>query len=269
MIARTQAHREALRTVGAIAAEALAAAVAAATPGATTSDLDAAAAAIIAARGARSAPALVYGFPATICVSLNDQAAHGVPGPGILQPGDLVNIDACVEKNGYYADCAKALVVGDRIDATAPHGPAQALRLAQAAAQVMEATLPLVRSGMPWRSIGAAIEREASARGFSTIRDLFGHGTGRAPHEAPDCLEAWDNPANDTVLREGQVLAVEFFLTRPPEPPAPSGTDSHPILASLGLDGWTLRAPHGCLVAQAELSLIVGEGYPEILTPLD
>lgn len=216
MLIRKASQLSSMRRVGAVAAEVLAEALSLFREGAATGEIDEAVAVVLERQGARSAPRLVYGFPGSICASLNNEAAHGIPGPRRLTAGDLVNLDLAVELDGYYADCAVSV-------ALEPAGETE-LRIA------------------------------AAARGFAVLRDLGGHGVGRAPHEAPEHLECYDNTDSSTRYEEGRVMAVELFL---------STGDSHCELAE---DGWTLATRPGNLVAQAEHTILVRQGPPEILT---
>jgi methionyl aminopeptidase len=236
------------RRAGATAAETLAEVGALARAGATTDDLDAAAEAGLERRGARSAARLVYGFPSAISISVNNEAAHAPAGRRVLAAGDLVNLDLAVESGGYYADCALALAIEP--------ADAEARRLAASAAEVLFLALGSIRSGTKARALGALIEREAAARGYRVLVDLGGHGLGRAPHEAPDHLDCYDNPEASAVFEEGQVLAIELFLS--------TGDRS----CAIGEDGWTLVTSPTNRVAQAERTILVTRSLPEILSPL-
>jgi len=235
-----------MRRVGAVAAEVLAEALILSREGATTGEIDQAVAAALEDRGARSAPRLVYDFPGSICISVNNEAAHGPPGPRRLSAGDLVNLDLAVELDGYYADCALSF-------ALEPAGEAEQ-RIASAARDILRLALEKIRPGMRVGEVGGLIEKEAASRGYAVLRDLGGHGVGRAPHEAPDHLECYDNAENPTLFEEGRVVAVELFL---------STLDGHCAVAE---DGWTLATRPGNLVAQAEHTILVRRGPPEILT---
>jgi methionyl aminopeptidase len=128
----------------------------------TTARLDAMAAALFAAHGARSAPALVYGFPGTVLLSVNEEIVHGVPGGRVLAAGDLVKLDVTVEKDGYVADA-----------------------LVACAEAAFRAALPVACTGTLVSEIGRAVEREVRRRGFHVVPELAGHGVGRTIHEPP------------------------------------------------------------------------------------
>ena len=195
--------------------------------------------------GARSAPRLTYHFPGTTCISVNDEAAHGVPSlRRQLRAGDLVNLDVSAELDGFFSDTGVSVAVGD----VAPVASRllEATKLAQRDA--MNAALP----GARLRDLGRAVQRRARRHGFRVIENLNGHGIGRGLHEAPSVPSIDDGQR--TVLHEGSVLAIEPFL---------SVSADHVIDDA---DGWTLRTADGSLVAQFEHSMVVTRDGPLVLT---
>jgi len=214
-------------------------------PGVTTGELDAIAAALFAAKGARSAPTLVYGFPGTVLVSINDEIVHGVPGPRRIRAGDLVSLDVTVEKNGYIADAARSLVV--------PPRSGKASRLVACAEAAFAAALPVARAGVPVNEIGRAVEREVRRRGFFVIAELTGHGVGRTIHEPPAVPNRFD-PRQTDVLTEGLVLTIE---------PMVSVGSTRYVEAG---DGWTLRTLDGSLAAHHEHTIVITSEAPVVLT---
>jgi methionyl aminopeptidase len=237
---------EGLRRAGRAVAEARDAMLAAVEPGATTADLDAVGRRVLRAHGARSAPQLAAGFPAATCVSVNDEAAHGIPSPTrVLRAGDLVNVDVSAELDGYWADCG----------ASAPVGKVSPLatRLLEATRSAQRDAMDAARAGRPMRHLARAVQRRADKAGFTVIANLWGHGVGGYLHEAPS-VPFVDNPRNTTVLWEGLVLAVEPFLST-------GGTMAHE-----GDDGWTLHTDDGSLAAQFEHTMVVTKGKPLVLT---
>jgi methionyl aminopeptidase len=128
-------------------------------------------------QGAQSAPALVYGFPGVNCISLNDEAVHGIPGPRALQPGDLVKLDVTIEKDGFMADAAVTVPVGEVTE--------ERQNLIACAERAFAKAMLVARAGFRVWEIGRAVEREVRRSGFSVIRELAGHGIGRTIHEAP------------------------------------------------------------------------------------
>ena len=213
--------------------------------GVTTAQLDAVAAAVFARHGARSAPALVYGFPGTVLISINDEVVHGVPGPRRLERGDLVKLDVTVEKNGYVADAARSVVVAS--------GTATAHRLAACAASALDAALKVARAGVRVNEIGRAVNREVRRHGFSVVRGLTGHGVGRTIHEPPAVPNYYD-PWQTDVLTEGLVLTIE---------PMVSAGSAQAIQDD---NGWTIRTRDGSLAAHHEHTLVITRHEPLILT---
>src|ERR687891_27940 len=220
-----------LRRVGRAVAEARDAMLAAVAPGVSTAELDAVGRDVLRAHGARSAPQLAYGFPGATCVSVSDEAAHGVPSLWRrLREGDLVNVDVSAELDGYWADTGASAPVG---------------RVAPQARRLVEATR--------LADIGRAVQRRARRHGFSVIANLASHGVGRFLHEPPQVPNV-EGLADDTVLWDGLVLAIEPLLT--------TGA-GHVVEAG---DGWTVRTPDGSLVAQFEHTMVVTHGRPLVLT---
>jgi methionyl aminopeptidase len=213
--------------------------------GVSTLDLDRTAARLFEAHGARSAPALVYGFPGTVLISLNDEVVHGVPGPRRLAAGDLVKLDVTVEKDGYVADAARSVIVGI--------GTGAARRLVACAESAFRAGLAVARAGTRVNEIGRAVEREVRRRGFAVVRDLSGHGVGRTIHEPPTVPNRFDARQQD-VLTEGLVITIEPMVT--------AGTDR----VVTGRDGWTIRTRDGSLSAHHEHTIVITKGEPVVLT---
>ena len=214
-------------------------------PGITTAELDAIGGAMLEKFGARSAPKLVYNFPGTTCISLNDEAAHGIPGPRVIRPGDLVNIDVSAELDGYYADAG----------VTVPVPPVSELqqRLCACAQAALRAGIAAARAGQPINAIGRAMEDQARRGGFAVLRELNGHGVGRHIHEPPTVPGFYVQRLRGR-LTEGLVITVEPFL---------SAGSSRVIT---GPDGWTLRSPDGSLNVQYEHTIIVTRGHPLVIT---
>jgi len=236
---------EGLTRAGRAVAEARDAMVAAVRPGSTTGELDAIGREVFRRYGARSAPRLTYNFPGTNCISVNDEAAHGIPSlTRCLHTGDLVNLDVSAELDGYFSDTGISVAVGEVSD--------QAAQLLQATRLAQRDAMDAARAGNRLRDVGRAVQLRARRHGFCVIRNLFGHGIGRGLHEAPSVPSTDDRQR--MVLREGLVLAVEPFL---------SPTADHVVEDA---DGWTLRTSDGSLVAQFEHTMVVTHGRPLVLT---
>jgi methionyl aminopeptidase len=235
---------EGLREAGRVTREILDALVAHVDASVTTRDLDAVAAEVMTRNGARSAPAMVYGFPGTVLISVNDEIVHGIPGRRRLQAGDLVSLDVTIEKDGYVADAARSVIVGE--------GSRVARELIGAAESALRSALRVARAGVPVNEIGRAVHSEVRRRGFAVVRGLCGHGVGRTIHEAPEVPNIYDRWQRD-VLTEGLVLTIEPMI---------SAGSSYPVQSA---DGWTLRTRDGSLAAHCEHTLVITQGEPLIL----
>lgn len=234
-----------LRRAGAAVAAARDAMAAHVAPGVSTRELDEIGRRILARHGARSAPQLAYDFPATTCISVNDELAHGIPSERVLCEGDLVNIDVSAELDGYWADSGASYPVGE----VAP----RLHLLLQTTRAALRDAMAEARAGAPIRNIGRAVERRAKHGGFRVVRDLCGHGVGRNIHEPPNVPNTFQ-PRNRELLSEGMVITIEPFLT----------TGATSIVEDD--DGWTLRTPDRSVGAQFEHTLIVTRGAPLVVT---
>lgn len=214
-------------------------------PGMTTGELDVVAADVLRSSGARSAPAVVYGFPGHALISVNDEVVHGIPSTRRIESGDLVKLDVTVEKNGYVTDAARTVVVGTSSDISR--------RLAACARAAFEAALVVARVGVPIRHIGRAVSQEVRRRGFTVVRGLAGHGVGRTIHEAPTVPNEPD-PWQRDVLTDGLVLTIEPMIT----------TGSADVVEDD--DGWTIRTRDGSLSAHYEHTLVITRQGPVVLT---
>jgi methionyl aminopeptidase len=224
----SQEELDALIRAGRVVAEARQAMVDAVSPGVTTGELDAVGRQVFRKHGARSAPRVTYRFPGSTCISVNDEAAHGIPSlTRQLRDGDLVNLDVSAELDGYFSDTGVSVAVGS----VSP----VASRLLDATRLAQRDAMNAAQPGARLRDLGRAVQRRARRHGFRVIANLNGHGIGRGLHEAPS-VPSIDN-GQRTVLREGLVLAVEPFL---------SVSADHVIDDE---DGWTLRTADGSLVA--------------------
>ncbi len=212
--------------------------------GITTLELDAIAASVLRDNHARPAPALVYGFPGTVLISVNDEIVHGIPGARRLRDGDLVSLDVTIEKDGFVADAARSVVVGA--------GSTTARRLIAAANASLQEALAVARAGTRVNAIGRAVQDEVARRGFRVVHGLTGHGVGRTIHEPPDVPNFFDRAQRD-VLTEGLVLTIEPMI---------SAGSPHPVQDD---DGWTIRTSDGSLAAHCEHTLVITKDRPLIL----
>lgn len=214
--------------------------------GITTAELDALGRQALLACGARSAPESVYGFPGATCISINDEAAHGIPGPRRVEDGDLVNLDVSAEKAGYYADSGASFAVGSTSSA--------ARRLLDATEAALVAALATVKPGALLNRVGRAVQKVADDNGLFVVRNLCGHGVGGGLHEEPRAVLNYYEPADRRRFSRGQVLTIEPFLS----------TDSDRAVEAD--DGWTLCTAAGGLAAQFEHTIVVTDSGVEIVT---
>src|SRR4051794_23000874 len=166
MTIRDEDELRQLRAVGRVVAAALDAMEAAAREGVTTAELDAIAGEVFARHGARSAPRLVYGFPGHTCISVGDEVVHGIPGGRLLRAGDIVKLDVTAEKDGFMADAARTVAIGEADE--------RSRRLAECARRAFAQGLKAARPGNRVSAIGARVEAAVRAGGFRVVRELAG-----------------------------------------------------------------------------------------------
>lgn len=243
---RCEQDVEGLRAAGRAVARTLAEMAEAIEPGATTRALDAIGAAALARQGARSAPRCVYDFPGETCISVNEEAAHGIPGDRVLAPGDVINIDVSAELDGYFGDTGATFVVP-------PSTPLKD-RLRDAAREALARAMAEARAGARLNRIGRAIECTAEAAGFTTLRDLGSHGVGRGLHEDPRFIPNYHDPMDLRRLVDGLVITIEPFVS--------TGATG----CRTARDGWTLVSGPGNLSAQFEHTLVIRRGEPLVTT---
>jgi methionyl aminopeptidase len=214
-------------------------------PGMTTKQLDLIGAKVLRQHQARSAPILTYKFPGTTCISINEEAAHGIPGKRIIQPGDVVKIDVSAARNGYFADAAITVLV--------PPVRAEHQRLYTCAQAAFAAAAAAARANTPVNEVGRAAEQTTRRCGYSVIHALPGHGVGRALHEWPTVPTVYRRTARER-LPEGQVITIE----------------PHIALGAGGMvtaaDNWTLKTQDGSITAAYEHTIIVTKQQPILVT---
>lgn len=246
MTIETERAIDGLKRVGRVVAVVLREMLDSIEPGMTTAELDDVGRALLERHGARSAPEVAYKFPGATCISVNEEAAHGVPGSRVIQPGDVVNVDVSAELDAYFADTGGTRVVP-------PSTPTKD-RLCRAAKLALQEAVAEARAGNKINRIGKAAQRVAKAHQFKLIKNLAGHGVGRSLHEEPDSIVGYFEPRDTRDLMEGMVIAVEPFLA------------TKTTLVEQAAEGWTLVGAAGNLSAQYEHTLIVTRGEPIILT---
>jgi methionyl aminopeptidase len=245
MSINTPEELQKLRAAGAVVRRVLEAMRQAIRAGISTGELDEIGAQVMQQHGAQSAPAKVYGFPGSNCISVNDEAVHGVPGKRIVKDGDLVKLDVTVEKDGFMADAAITVGVG----AIAEDNQ----RLVACAERAFVKAMLVARAGFRVSEIGRAVEREVRRTGFAVIRELGGHGIGRTIHEEPHVPNFADPEANQ-ILSEGLVIAVEPII---------AAGSARTIVAR---DGWTVQTADHKPSAHYEHTLVITKGEPILLT---
>ncbi len=245
MSIRSERELAQLQAIGRIVRKALDQMAAAVRPGITTAELDDIGSRVLAANGARSAPPMVYGFPGDVCISVNEEAIHGIPGKRALCEGDLVKLDLVAEKNRFYADAAVTVPVG----AASPLAQA----LIRAAENAFRQGAKAARVGNRVYDIGRAVEREVKSRGFSVLRELCGHGIGRTIHEEPS-VPNYHDPRSRSRLSDGLVITIEPIIA--------SGNGS----AGIRPDGWTIATKDRSLSAHYEHTIVITRGAPILLT---
>jgi methionyl aminopeptidase len=234
-----------MKAAGEVVARVLAAMKQQVRAGVTTRERDQVGARIIREHGAASAPRKVYDFPGDNCISINDEAVHGIPGDRVIQPGDLVKLDVTIEKDGYMADAAVTVAVE----------PVRQLhhKLARCAEKAFMRALLAARAGARVHDIGRAVEGEVRRSGFAVIRTLCGHGIGHTIHEAPEVPNFYEPMARQE-LTEGLVITIEPIIA--------AGTGN----SYTGDDGWTVKTSDGKPSAHYEHTIVITRGAPIILT---
>ena len=214
-------------------------------PGVSTADVDGVGAKVLREHGARSAPQIIYDFPAVNLISVNDEVVHGVPGDRMLLPGDMVSLDVTAELDGYIADAARTIPL--------PPYSEKAARLCQCAKTAFEKAIAVARAGRPIHCIGKAVEQAVRKSGFAVIKGLGGHGVGRHIHENPFVSNVF-HPTDTQPLTDGLVLTIEPMIAER------SGRVFEDD------DGWTIRTADGGLSAHYEHTVVIREGKPILLT---
>lgn len=246
MIAKSEEDFNGLREIGRICGSIRNKLVECTKPGMTTKELDEMAKKGFEEAGALSAPKETYNFPGYVCISVNEEVAHGIPGERIIQEGDLVNIDVSGSKNGYFADTGISFVVGQ--------GETDKEKVCEVAKEAFYAGLKKAKPGSKKNALGKAVHNVAKRHGLTVIKDLTGHGIGRSIHEAPDHIFNYFSRWDDELLKEGMVIAFEPFISTLEEEVFESEEDE-----------WTLLTQKS-LVAQYEHTIILTQEGPIITT---
>jgi len=240
-----------MREAGKVVAATIRALEASAEPGITTRDLDEVAAAKFKEVGAESTALGYFGYPGHICVSVNDEVVHGIPGPRKLKRGDLVKVDVAARYRGYVADSTHCFAIGG-LEPVSP----RVRELVQVTKDALFHGIEQARAGNRLSDIGAAIESHVRKYGLSVVRDFVGHGVGRNMHEAPQ-VQHHGPPGRGPVLRAGMVLAIE--------PQVNLGAPEVRMLE----DGWTAVTVDGSWSCHFEHTIAITNDGPDILTLRD
>ena len=236
-----------MRKAGEIVAETIERTVGAVRPGITTAELDAVSEKTILSRGATPSFKGYRGFPASLCVSINEQVVHGIPGKRALKEGDLLSLDFGAIWEGYHADAAVSLFVGGEPPSS------EAEKLVRVTEEGLQAGIGQIRAGERLTDISHAVQQVVEGAGFSLVREYTGHGIGRDLHEDPQVFN-YGAPGRGPELRPGLVIAVE--------PMAMLGDWPTRVLA----DGWTVVTEDGSLAAHFEHTIAITDDGPEVLT---
>ena len=236
-----------MRQAGTVVAQTKARMMEALLPGISTQELDSIAAQEIRRLGAKPSFKGYLGFPATICVSINEQIVHGIPSDRVIQDGDVVSLDVGAIVGGFHGDSAFTVGVGDASE--------EAQRLIEATKESLRLGIAEARAGGRVGDISAAVQGYAEASGYSVVRQYVGHGIGRAMHEDPQ-VPNYGVPGRGPLLREGMALAIEPMLNI-------GGWEAVQLD-----DGWTVVTADGSLSAHFEDSIAITEMGTEVLTAL-
>jgi methionyl aminopeptidase len=217
-------------------------------PGVKTIELDAIAEKFIRDHGATPEFKGYRGFPATLCVSVNDVVIHGIPGDYALQDGDIVSVDCGVRKNGFVGDSAYTFAVGNVSE--------EAKRLMKVTKECLELGIAEAFAGNRVGDIGFVIQHHAEKNGYSVVREFCGHGVGRKLHEKPDVTN-YGRRGNGKQLKNGTVIAIEPMINQ--------GLSK----VTLDKDNWTVRTADRKLAGHFEHTVVARQGKFEILSSFD
>ncbi len=217
--------------------------------GMSTKEIDEDVEQFIVERGARPAFKGYRGFPATVCISINEEVVHGIPSSSRrIKEGDIVGLDLGCIVEGYYADCAFTLAVGEV--------PAPVQQLLDVTRESLERAIAECRPGRRLSDVSHAVQSHVEAHGFGIVRAFVGHGIGRALHEEPQ-IPNFGDPGRGPQLRPGMVLAIEPMVTM--------GSWEVKVLD----DGWTAVTRDGSLAAHFEHTVAITDDGPEVLTSVN
>jgi methionyl aminopeptidase len=246
MITLKSSHEiDLMRRSGKITAAARALAGEMVKPGVTTQEINDAVERFIRKQGAVPSFLHYNGYPASVCISVNDEIIHGIPGKRVLQEGDIVSVDVGAYIGGFHGDCAAMFPCG-RISP-------EAQRLIDVTRQSFFEGIRFAREGQRLQDISAALQAYVERSGFSVVREYVGHGVGAKMHESPE-IPNYGRPGHGPRLLRGMTLAIEPMVN--------AGAAAITQLS----DGWTVKTADGKWAAHYENTILITDGAPEILT---
>ncbi|MGI5936416.1 MAG: type I methionyl aminopeptidase [Oscillospiraceae bacterium] len=243
---KSQREIELMRQAGKIAAAARSLARELATPGVTTEEINKEIHQFITKSGAVPSFLNYGGFPASVCISVNDEVIHGIPGKRCIKNGDIVSLDVGAKYKGYHGDCAGSFIAGE--------GSQEAKRLIEVTRQSFFEGIKYARQGYRVSDISRAIQEYVESHGFSLVQDFVGHGIGEDLHEAPEVPNYVIPGCRGPRLVKGMTLAIEPMVN--------AGGVAIRVLG----DNWTVVTADGSLSAHYENTVLITDGEPEILT---
>ena len=242
---KTSRELDRMREAGRVVAQTLAYLQERIKPGMATGELDVLAEGFISRQGGVPSFKGYRGFPASLCVSVNEEVVHGIPGPRILEEGDIVSLDLGVIYEGYHGDAAVTFGVGKISE--------EAERLIAVTTGALWAGISKARVGLHLGDISWAIQEYAESRGYSVVREYVGHGIGRQMHEPPQ-VPNYGQPGRGVALKEGMTMALEPMV------------NVGGWLTKVREDGWTVVTADEKLSAHYEHTIAITNGEPEVLT---
>jgi methionyl aminopeptidase len=247
IIIKSPSEIEMMRQAGKIVAATLQALLERIRPGVATAELDGIAVREIQSWGGIPSFKGYRGYPASLCVSINDELVHGIPGQRELQEGDIVSLDVGAIFSGFHGDAAVTVGVGQISD--------EAKRLISVTEGALRAGIAAARHGSRLGDVSAAIQEHVESRGFTVVREYVGHGIGRQMHDEPQ-IPNFGLPGRGPLLKEGMALALEPMV------------NVGGWRTKVDDDGWTVRTADGSLCAHFEHTIAITDGEAEILTAL-
>jgi methionyl aminopeptidase len=247
IIRKSQREVELMRESGEIVAKTHALLAEKIGPGISTTEIDQIAEEFIRSCGAEPSFKGYQGFPSTVCVAIDEQVVHGIPGSRTLDSGEIIGLDIGAYKNGYHGDAAQTLAVGDVSD--------EAQKLLEVTKGSLASGIKAAVPGNRLSDISHAIQNFVEAEGFSVVRQFVGHGIGTKMHESPQ-IPNYGSPGHGPVLKKGMAFAIEPMV------------NVGDYMVTTLEDGWTVVTKDGELSAHFEHTIIITESGPEILTKI-